>query len=280
MKAARAMRTTIAVFALASAVAPAGAIIMRHDVNEARYFALGEAHRPLVVQLALHASADGAPLLYNGIGTLIAPDWVVTAAHAAEYLQQALHGAPLSDHFVYVAGRGYRVAQVVIHPGYAGPDGGAHDIALIRLAAPVQHEVTPACLYQGEDERDRIVTLAGTGYAGDGLHGPRAHADGGLRGATVRVDAAEGNLLTWHFRPPRDPRTTPLEGISGPGDSGGPAFIQVGARTCIAGVSSAQRREVTPGQPDSGEGHYGVEEVYMRVSHFRSWIEATIRRSH
>ena len=100
-------------------------------------------------------------------------------------------------------------------------------------------------------------------------------------GATVRVDGAQGNVLTWHFRAPGDPRTTPLEGISGPGDSGGPAFIRIGGRICIAGVSSAQRRDVVPGQENMhrGQGRYGVEEVYMRISQFRPWIEAAIRPS-
>lgn len=60
--------------AVACAVAPpaAQAIIMRHDVDEARYRDLGETHRGVLVALALPAQ-DGSPLLYNGMGTLIAP---------------------------------------------------------------------------------------------------------------------------------------------------------------------------------------------------------------
>jgi secreted trypsin-like serine protease len=87
------------------------------------------------------------------------------------------------------------------------------------------------------------------------------------------------------FRKPDDPRTTPLEGISGPGDSGGPAFITVNGKPCIAGVSSNQRIELSGPPPKDGspggngedvQGRYGVTEVYTRVSKYVSWIRQTM----
>jgi secreted trypsin-like serine protease len=259
--------------------APANAVIMRHDVDNARYLALGEQHRDVLVELGLPAQSDGAPMLYSGMGTLIAPDWVVTAAHAAKYLldNPPPNGAP---RYVFIKGRGYAVERIVVHPQY-NEEGYVNDIALIHLTHAIT-EAAPACLYEGSDEVGQVATLVGTGYQGNGRDGPVAHPDGALRGSTVRVGMANRTELTWKFHAPGERGVTPLEGISGPGDSGGPALLQTRAGFCIAGISSSQRVEVqldARGQPlanQTGEGHYGVTEVYTRVSRYVSWIRETM----
>lgn len=269
-------RRTLAVctFVIAASAASANAIIMRDDVDKSRYRDLGEKYRQVLVQLGLPASTDGAPMLYSGMGTLIAPKWVLTAAHAVAYMKGAKPTAPAGRFYIFVKGRGYRVAKMIMHPHYR-VDGYVNDVALIKLEQPVR-EPAPACLYEKSDERDQVVALVGTGIAGDGLKGP-GEPDGALLGATVRVDVAEQGELKWLFRKPGDPRTTPLEGISGPGDSGGPAFIMVSGRPCVVGISSSQRIETTRAatsntDPRAGEGRYGVTEVYTRVSHYAPWI--------
>lgn len=269
-----------AVLSVACVTLPAQAIIMRHDVEDARYRAFGERHREVLVQLGLRASDDGAPMLYNGMGTLVAPNWVVTAAHAAEVIKNnpPPNGA---SHFVFLKSRGYAVAEVILHPDY-NPETAANDIALIRLARDVR-DPHPACLYEGSDEVGRVLELAGSGIQGTGVTGPAENPDGALRGSTVRVSGEEGSAIIWRFNAPGDPGVTDLEGISGPGDSGGPALIETPAGFCIAGVSSSQRIQVQPDQPPenqaSGEGRYGVVEVYARVSHFLPWIRATMARN-
>ncbi len=238
----------LAVVAGAVLCAPqASAIITRHDVDDWRYVQYGDEHRGPVVQLGLPASDDHAPMLYSGMGTLIAPDWVVTAAHATQYDNQSY----------------------------------ANDIALIHLARPVRAPEA-ACLYEASDEAGKIVTLVGSGMPGNGRDGPSADPDGRVRGATVRVGTAEETILRWLFHAPRTRGVTPLEGISAPGDSGGPALIETRAGFCVAGVSSSQRVNVEldeHGQPlpgQAGEGHYGVTEVYTRVSRFVRWIRETM----
>lgn len=259
-------------FALAIA-SPGAAIVIRHDVDRARFVTLGDRYRQSLVQLGLISQSDGVPMLYSGMGTLVGPDWVLTAAHAADYLRGQA-GDRLREHVVFIKGRGYRVREVVIHPQW-DPQTQANDIALIRLAAPVQ-DPHPVCLYDGSDERDQVLTLAGTGYQGDGVSGPHP-SDGALLGATVRVDAAEGTELRWDFRRPDDPRATPLHGISGPGDSGGPAYVDRGGETCIAGVSSRQLVRVEEGQSgEAAEGRYGVTEVYARVSAYLPWLRSVM----
>lgn len=262
------------------AAAPASAIIMRHDVDQDGYLSFGQRHRAGLVQLHL-PSRDGSPLQYNGMGTLIAPEWVLTAAHAALPLQPLIAQGP---HYVFVKGRGYRIAAITIHPGYDA-NTVADDIALIRLATPVRNPA-PVCLYEREDEMGKVVILVGSGVQGDGASGPLLDdPDGALRAATSTVTGVRPTQIEWVFRSP-ETGATALEGISGPGDSGGPALIEAGGRACVAGVSSVQRTGASAADPTAGpsdqpplEGHYGVVEVYTRVSHYLPWIRSTMTQN-
>jgi trypsin len=270
----RSLVLRLVVFGTALAAAfPSGGIIMRHDVPEARYRDFGEKYRGYIVQLALPGSKPGAqPNLYNAMGTLIGPHWVITAAHAAARFQP---GRPdsidLQTHNVFVNGRGYRIAKAFVHPRFVPPnpngsdDGGLpDDIALLRLETDVK-DAKIACLYDGNDELGKPVVVAGMGLPGNGISGV-GEADGALRAASVNVDNVAPNAISWTFRPPTDPKSTPLEGISGPGDSGGPAFIERSGQVCVAGISSAQDTK------DGPQGLYGVIEYYTRVSSHLDWI--------
>ena len=113
------------------------------------------------------------------------------------------------------------------------------------------------------------ILVAGRGLPGDGLQGPAAR-DGKLRAATNRVDRVLEKWLVFRFDPPAEALDD--EGISGPGDSGGPALIDRGkARRAVVGVSSAQDDHGT-----GKEGRYGVDEYYVRAAAYRDWITSTI----
>lgn len=267
---------TLATLAIAT---PSSAIIMRHDVDQNGYLALGHEHRAVTVQLGLE-SRSGGPMMFNGMGTLVAPDWVLTAAHAVGPIRDTL--AAGRAHYVFLKGRAYRVAAVHAHPDFSeASDSATHDIALLRLEEPVRNPA-PACLYEGSDEMGKVVVLVGAGVQGDGTNGPNStDPDGALRGATTTVSGVREDQIEWVFRGPGEAAVTALEGISGPGDSGGPALIDTGAgRYCVAGVSSFQRNARDPADPATAalpeEGHYGVVEVYARVSHYLPWIRATM----
>ena len=61
-----------------------------------------------------------------------------------------------------------------------------------------------------------------------------------------------------------------MEGTAGPGDSGGPAFIELDGVPLVAGVSSL-------GEPgDNGPGTYGAREHYVRVSSHTEWIDSML----
>lgn len=267
----------VAACALSSSAAVPGAgsaathdIIIRHDRPDARYRELGERYSATVVEMALPTGSSDRPTRGNGSGTLIRPDWVLTAAHVASVIMPG-HSRyrGKAGHVVYLAGQPHQVERVILHPGWVRMDSAA-DVALVKLTAPVEGGKT-ACLYPDADEAGQTSVLVGNGLFGTGLTGP-VERDSRFRGATVRIEGvkSDGAVLWWPFRAPDDPRVTDLEGISGPGDSGGPAFLMHKGRLCVAGVSSRQTNQ------SAGEGRYGVHEEYPRVSYFRQWIESTI----
>jgi hypothetical protein len=130
------------------------------------------------------------------------------------------------------------------------------------LAEPVTG-VVPARLYTDADEVGLAVTFVGRGGTGTGLTGP-VEEDLSLRAATNRVESLvfDGD----------DADVTELEGISGPGDSGGPAFLEREGVLYVVGVGVGQNARPTNGR----RGHYGVLEFYTRVSTFAGWIRSVL----
>jgi hypothetical protein len=74
-----------------------------------------------------------------------------------------------------------------------------------------------------------------------------------------------GDWLQMRFD--RPPGCTPLEGVCGESDSGGPALVESDGALAIAGVSSWQDH-------DGPLGTYGCIEHYARVSSRVGWIRA------
>jgi len=238
--------------AAASTAGSPHAIVIRHDRDDARYRALGEKYPSVVV-------------VGSAVGTLIASEWVLTAAHVVDGL------SPISG-TVTVGEQVVPVERVVLHPTWIGDLGPGLaelewiDMALVKLARPVT-SVVPASLYSGREEAGKTVSFVGNGKTGDGMTGPDG-ADRAMRGATNRVSRVDDDWLYFTFDAPPD--ATDLEGISGPGDSGGPAFLVIEGRPFVVGVGSRN--------DDHGLGlcRYGTTEVYSRVSTRRDWIRETM----
>jgi hypothetical protein len=168
-------------------------------------------------------------------------------------------------HKVRVRGKKFRVQKILIHPEYRRS---RHDIALLKLHKPVIH-VEPVPLYRDKNEVGKIVTLVGAGDTGTGLTGP-VRNDGKIRGARNQVDEVNNAWIIFVFDD--SGKALDLEGISGPGDSGGPAFIEEEGRLYIAGISAIQ----SFAKSGLREGRYGVLEYYTRVSRYLDWIDNTL----
>lgn len=201
---------------------------------------------------------------YDGMGMLIAPRWILSAAHVATELSL--------ENDIEVAGNAHAVEAIFLHPQFRNygenREMAENDIALIQLKQPVE-KVEPLPLYAQKDELGKTVTFVGRGDFGNGLVGPNS-VDGKLRIATNRIEETDDQWLIFKFDTPPD--CTELEGISGPGDSGGPALIATDEGWAIAGISSGQNDH---GQT-LGEGRYGVWEYYTRVSFQIDWIKAVM----
>lgn len=245
------------VFGLIPAVVATDPIVTRHDVPDEAY-----------VDYAVELPVTSSVIRYNTTdvaGTLISPDWLLSAAHVAETIEPGR---------LLITARGdtVEVKAVVLHPGWI-EHGRPEDVALIRLTAAVEDHPFVE-IYTGHDEVGQTVVIVGNGDHGTGRSGP-VENDGRMRAATNLVNDATDHYLTWTFDDPdvHPSRATQLEGVSGPGDSGGPAFLQIGEAYVLAGISSGQSTSATGGL----EGRYGVTEYYTRVSIYQDWIDATLR---
>jgi Trypsin len=210
----------------------------------------------------------------RGVATLIAPNWLLTAAHVARHIPTNIQ---LS---VELAGKRYPIARTILYPnykpaweqneGYAGivDLAAVHDtidLAVVQLTTPVE-DVAPFKLYDQFDELGKELILLGWGECGNGLHGARG-ADHTLRRATNQIHEVDDYWIKYRFEAP--PEGTVLEGVSAGGDSGGPALLWHDGQFKIAGVSSWQDHG------DKPLGTYGCIEHYARVSMFVDWIRET-----
>ena len=207
----------------------------------------------------------------SGSATLIAPDWVLTAAHNLV--------AATSATFT-INGTTYTSTELYRNPGWNGNALNGYDFGLVHLSTLVTG-VAPATLYNGSSEFGQIATFVGFGLTGTGLTGYRT-LDNQERAFQNIIDGDFGNpsvLLGCDFDNPHstadnafgDAIPLSLEGSVAPGDSGGGVFLTISSQTYLAGVIS-----FVGATDGSANADYGDVNGFGRVSTFVPWIMSTI----
>lgn len=258
-------------------------MIIRHDVDPDLYLAK-ESKYPAVFPVRINGKRKEC------VATLIDSKWAITAGHCTVLINQNSK----EPHKMLINNKHYTVKSVHIHPEFGeikgvyddneqlvdmhlNPENMSYDVALIELSQAVKN-VKPIELYPLKDEVNQEIIMLGWGDFANGKTGTIRDEpinDGQFRKAYNVIDGIEDNYLSFKFDSPESDKVHKLEGVNGPGDSGGPALIMKGKNLLIAGVSS---RGYYLNQDDDyiAEGKYGWIENYVRVSTTLSWIKKII----
>ncbi|MCA9302628.1 MAG: trypsin-like serine protease [Phycisphaerales bacterium] len=227
----------------------ANAGVCRHDRSLSYHQALAAESR---FQAAGSVNFGGQGF---GSGTLIAPGWLLTAAHGTELTTGS------AVRFT-VGGQTYRGVESFEHPLWMGTSRitEGYDVALVRLEEAVTG-VVPAQIYAGESIVGREAMLVGAGLTGDGLAGQQPGTYGTMHAGLNTIDMTADGLSVFF----------PSTALSSNGlvidfdNPITPVINRTGSATPLA-------YEFFPGQGDSG-GAYWVEDSdgVWKVASIQSW---------
>jgi Trypsin len=223
--------------------------ISRHDVPLSYHAELAMESR---FQAAGSVNFGGSAF---GSGTLIAPGWVLTAAHGTEITT--------GDQVQFtIGGRTYQGAESSEHPLWMGTSRitEGYDLALVRLEEMVEG-VEPAEIYRGGSVVGRQAILVGAGLTGNGFGGQVPGTLGTLHAGLNTIDTTADQLSSFlpGFELSSNGLVIDFDGPTTPG------LNRIGSAAPLA-------QEFFPGQGDSG-GAYWVEDTdgVWRLASVQSW---------
>jgi len=246
--------------------------IIRHDIVIEKYRELG--NRTEFNCVGRYSESEESK--DYAVGVLVAPKWVLTAAHFVQDSSVWKFG----DNF-------YQTKRIIKHPKLKPNAQETQwfgcDMALVELGHAVQ-DVKPAVRYYGDKEFGQTITKVGFGFVGNGIDGMDSPRKQEKLGGQNIVDAIGGifenrkfsnSVMVCDFDNPKNdelnyfgsPIPLELEIGGAKGDSGGGVFMEENGKFVLVGiVSGALNRQIK----------YGSVMALARVSKSNEWIDSVI----